>query len=373
METLFKDVLVIGSGPSGLLSGILASKQRKVTLIEKPGKNFMLSKRILVSGNGRANFYNEDLLTHSIKKEYLPILEDEEHDYSKEFLDYLTKEGFSYTKEGKLYYPYFKRSECLHSFLMEKIKDIEVLPSVCLSVNPRKKEVLLLLNGQKVLCHYQELVLSIGARSYDRKDYSYDILDSLGVSYYPYQSMLCPIRTVEKIPSYLNKQRLRGKLTLKEEDRILYEEEGELLFKEDGLSGIALFDSTLYLHDALRKNKKSKFTYLFDYAYDKGLTKDTSLSCYPSFLRKYLQERRLRPLQTLSFTFEDFYPFEDSQASYGGILLSQLNLKDFSLKEYPDIHAIGEMLDVNLPCGGYNIGISFIEGYRLGNILGGRR
>lgn len=62
------DVLVIGSGPAGLLTSILAQEKRKVTLIEKPAKEFKLAKRILVSGNGRANFFNQNLLDGRIEQ-----------------------------------------------------------------------------------------------------------------------------------------------------------------------------------------------------------------------------------------------------------------------------------------------------------------
>ena len=60
--TMLSDFLIIGGGVSGLMAALLASKKRKVTILEKPNRNFQLAKRILVSGNGRANFYNADLL-----------------------------------------------------------------------------------------------------------------------------------------------------------------------------------------------------------------------------------------------------------------------------------------------------------------------
>ena len=97
------DVLVIGSGPAGLLTSILAQEKRKVTLMEKPAKEFKLAKRILVSGNGRANFFNQDLLDGKIEIEYLPFLMDESHIYAKDFLSYLEQEGFSYVKDENVF------------------------------------------------------------------------------------------------------------------------------------------------------------------------------------------------------------------------------------------------------------------------------
>ena len=64
------------------------------------------------------------------------------------------------------------------------------------------------------------------------------------------------------------------------------------------------------------------------------------------------------------------YSFKESQASYGGILLDEVDMKTLSLIKHPHIYTLGEMLNVNLICGGYNMGISFIQGYRVGKHLG---
>ncbi len=363
-----KDVLVIGSGPAGILCSILASKGRKVTLIEKPSKTDILSKRILVSGNGRANFFNEDLFSESFDKELQFLYRNDKIDYARELFTYLESQGFAYAKEGKLYYPYFRKSECLHSFLMEKMKDVEVVYGKALKVHPKRNSIILLKDSKEEEIFYSDLVIAIGGRSFDREDYSYDLLNSLSVSYLPYQSMLCPIKTKEKIPSYLQKQRLRGKLSLLSDQKVLYEEEGEILFKEDGISGICVFNSTKYLLDEKRRNPNASFSFLFDYAFH-GNGKAISLSCYPEFLKKYLKEKNIVKEKPLSFTFQSLYPFKESQASYGGIRLDEINHETLALRKYPHIFAIGEMLDVNLICGGYNIGTCMVEGYRIGKEL----
>lgn len=363
-----KDVLIIGSGPAGLLCSILASQGRRVTLIEKPSKTNVLSKRILVSGNGRANFFNEDLFSASFEKDLQFLYRNEKHDYAKELFSYLESQGFAYTMEGKLYYPYFRKSECLHSFLMEKMKKVEVLYGKALQVHPERNSITLLKDSKEEEIFYSDLVIAIGGRSFDREEYSYDLLDSLHVSYFPYQSMLCPVRTKERIPSYLQKQRLKGRLSLLSDQKVLYEEEGEILFKEDGISGICVFDSTKYLLDEKRRNPKASFSYSFDYASLLDGNK-ISLSCYPEFLKKYLKEKGIEKEKPLSFTFHSLYPFKESQASYGGIRLDEINKETLSLKKYPHIYAIGEMLDADLICGGYNIGTCMVEGYRIGKEL----
>ena len=55
---LMKNVLIIGGGVSGVTAALsLADEKIKVTLMEG---NEKLLKKLLITGNGRCNFYNED-------------------------------------------------------------------------------------------------------------------------------------------------------------------------------------------------------------------------------------------------------------------------------------------------------------------------
>ena len=361
------DVLIIGSGPAGLMCAISIGKRRNVTLVEKPMKEFKLAKRILVSGNGRANFFNEQLLS-SIGEDYDFLIKDSSNHYGKELLKDLEKRGFAYTKEGDLYYPYFKRSECLHTFLLDEMKGINFLAAKAIRIDPEKNLITLLEDGQKVQYQYHDLVLACGGRSYDRNDFDYELLNSLSVSYRPYQPMLCPVRVKEKIPSFLEKNRLACLLRVYSNSKLIYEEKGEILFKKDGLSGICVFNATLAILKTLSKEKNALIEFEVDYLSEKYHS--CSLSCYPSFLKDYLRFASLEPGIPLRFTFDSCYDFKESQASYGGICLSEINKEDFSLTKHSHIYTIGEMIDVNLPCGGYNIGTALIEGLRVGNRLG---
>ena len=49
-------IIVIGGGASGLVSAIYASINNDVTILEK---NSTLGKKILITGNGKCNYFNE--------------------------------------------------------------------------------------------------------------------------------------------------------------------------------------------------------------------------------------------------------------------------------------------------------------------------
>ena len=351
-------IIIIGSGPSGLMAALFAAKKRKVILIERPDRNFRLARRILVSGNGRANFFNEDLLKEKDAEEVLSYLRDT--------LDVACH------KEGKLYYPYFNRSECLWTPLMAEVRrsgiDVRQLNA---SFIDSRTHTLTCQDGQdhNVDLGYDRLVIATGGLSYDRKDDNRHLFRNIPVHFSRFEPALCPVVVDERIPFYLKNQRLRGILTVYAEDEEIYREDGEILFKADGLSGIAVFNSTIKVHEALRKNPQAKITYQVDYTESQGETltirSDSSL---PSFLRQYIKDNHLVLKAPLTFTFRDFYDFRESQVSFGGIALSDIN-EYYQLRQDNDIFVIGELLDRSYPCGGYNIGMGFIEGYRVGRKL----
>ena len=321
-----KKLAVIGSGPASLMALSMLKGEFEVYLFEKPSRNNILGKRILVSGNGRANFFNEDLLVKKGAQEMLSYLRLNLH--------------FAYSKEGKLYYPYFNRSECLHSVLIERIsenKNIHVLFSEVLSLFPQKNLLFYLKDGRK---------------------------ESLGVSYKAFEPLLCPVRVKEQIPSYLDKNRLRCTLSLCCDKTTIYKEKGEVLFKKDGISGICVFNSTLYL----RKNFKKDKDYFYVLDYSQGNLGKEDVDSTPFFLKRYLKEKNILFPSPLSFTFLDFYPFSASQVSYGGILASERN-EDLSLVKHRNIFALGEVMNNNYICGGYNMGNAMLEGFLCGKEL----
>ena len=69
-----KKVLIIGAGASGLVAAIYAVKNGfKVTIVEK---NEICGKKILATGNGRCNFWNEDQsISHYRSSDYEKIEE----------------------------------------------------------------------------------------------------------------------------------------------------------------------------------------------------------------------------------------------------------------------------------------------------------
>ena len=66
--------------------------------------------------------------------------------------------------------------------------------------------------------------------------------------------------------------------------------------------------------------------------------------------------------------WRDLYEFKNSQVTSGGIAINELN-DNFSLKKDNNIYVGGEMIDIDGECGGYNIGIAFLSGLYIGEVI----
>lgn len=104
---------------------------------------------------------------------------------------------------------------------------------------------------------YDKLFVAVGGYSYDRiKGINKSLLDSLMVKYNLFEPVLCPLKTKEKIPEYLVGARAFATVKLLENDKEIYCENGEILFKKDGISGISILIHRYTLIQILIKNIK---------------------------------------------------------------------------------------------------------------------
>lgn len=353
------DILVLGGGVSSIFPILLGKK--RITLIND-GKLF---SRILISGNGRCNFFNEHILDKDNDVLNL-ILNNSEINYPSEVLNYIKNElHIDYYKKKDYYYPFFNKSECFYYPLITKINEsgFSSIDARAIRIDSKNKIVTYLKENKEEKIKYNKLIVATGGFSYLYKQ-DYSLLNSLDIKINEFKPSLCPIITKEKIPSYLFGTRLKGKATILVNGIKKESEEGEILFKKDGLSGISIFNLTNYINKYLRENKNNKIEIIIDYLNHDGYSSLNFIS-YPEALRKYIKDKNLKENEMLKFTFSSLYSFKESQASYGGISLDEIDLTDFSLKKYKDIYVAGEIIDLNFRCGGYNIGYNMIEGYKV--------
>ena len=359
-------VAIIGASAAGIYTALLAKKNHPDWEIVLFDHNAKLGKKILSPEACSHPDFVRPLLR---KFSYLKLKET------------LISFGIPLQSIGSLVYPMaYSAASVVH----------------CLSLNLRALGVKVLLNEDflsyrivkgKIYVQtydketaFDKLVFATGGKSQKAlgSDGSvFEILKSKGYKITDINPGLCPIKCKEDV-RYLSGVRHKALITLLYGGRELYSENGEVLWKKDGLSGIAIFNCSSYI---ARQNPKNKYTVLLDLFPEQSLDDLVEIAekAYESLGENFLDglvEEELsdyiydnaeidkpqksdipllcRMLKSLKFHYEGLYPFDQSQISVGGVAIEELG-QHLESKREKDIYFAGEMIDIDGLCGGYNL------------------
>ena len=215
----------------------------------------------------------------------------------------------------------------------------------------------------------------------------YRLLEALGHGISPRLPAIAPLKTEPEAVRALKGIRMHGALTLLADGRALRREEGEILFNETGVSGIAAMQLAREANLALRRGEACalRLDFLPSAAEDfidrrAALLPERAMEDFlsgvvprrlgqvlakcagaqPLSLRaRELSARQRRALQAAltGWTLElrGTLGFEQAQATCGGATLSDFDPDTLESRRVPGLFAAGEVLDVDGDCGGFNL------------------
>ena len=367
---------VIGAGASGITFAINRKRlfpKDEVIVFEHLDKAL---KKILATGNGKCNIGNtidisiqfDNPLVRSILKEY-------NFDVQKEFLDSI---NIKTKLVGSLSYPISESAVTVRNALIKACDKYGVkieLESTPISYVSKDNGILLKTNKSEY--HLDKLVFATAGKSSPNLGSDGSIVPLLlehGYKLKGFRPILCPVHTKEKTKE-LDGTRVKGNVKVLDNNKVIFEESGEILFKDKGLSGIVIFNSTR----SMKENKPYKI--------ELDLLPDVSKKELEDFLktndRQTLLESYLHPnlakyisklvnsdkelvnfIKSMTFTYDGVYGFEVAHVSSGGIKLEDIN-ECLESKKEKGIYFIGELLDYDGPCGGYNLMWAIATGLHL--------
>ena len=173
-------IVVVGGGFSGLVSAISAKKDdNEVIVLEKRN---IVGKKILVTGNGRCNYYNEvqeNKFYHSSNEEFVSNIKDDTH----MVLDFYNDLGIiPYIKDG-YYYPYSKEASTIRNALEKKCNELGIKIITDYKVESIVKENDLFIINNDIKCN--KVIVGTGSIAYYKDDeqlIGYDIAKKFGHS-----------------------------------------------------------------------------------------------------------------------------------------------------------------------------------------------
>ncbi len=336
------NIAIIGAGASGLfLANLLEKLNINYTLFNK-GK---VGSKILASGNGRCNISN----THISGDKYhnnklaISIINNNKNDLFKffdEFKIYLKEDS-----EGRLY-PISESSESILNILTKNIKNI---------VDLEITKIIKMNDYYKVNDYddkFSHVVISTGSPSGMKNPKSLDLFKSLNINLNEFKPSLVGFKIKEKIKE-ISGVRCKAKVSLINDNKLIHEESGEIIFKDDGISGICVMNLSSYYNYLDNKNNTKIIIKLLDKEYD------NYESVINPKLLKFINKNKLN-YQKLEFNILNTYSLEFSQVSKGGVDIKLVN-ENLTLKNDNHIFITGEVLDVDGLCGGYNLSFAFMS------------
>ncbi|MDD6323271.1 MAG: aminoacetone oxidase family FAD-binding enzyme [Bacilli bacterium] len=391
-----KDVVIIGGGASGLAAAISAARLgATVTILEKNNK---CGKKLLITGNGRCNFWNEDqdiVHYHSYNKDLLAEFLDNDN-FVLKFFDSL---GIVYNNKGGCYYPFSNQALTVQNILVTECQRLGVEIIYNFDVFKVEKKDCFFINDK---IKAKKVIVASGSKAASKTGsdgFGYDIALGFGHKITKVLPSLVQLKGDEDFFKKWSGIRVLSEVKLYENGKFIKKEFGELQLTDYGLSGICIFNLSGIVSSGLDKNFKEvvginfmpwtndalgELKKLNKESYHKNISEllegflnyklvDIILKkagirrdIYLSNLSKDEMERLLRSLTDFKIDIFSTNSFEKAQVCQGGVSLKEINSKTMESLKVRNLFFIGEVVDIDGDCGGYNLGWAWISGIKAG-------
>ena len=392
------DIVVIGAGASGLVAGIFASNNSNhVTILERNDKSL---KKILVTGNGRCNYWNEDFRDihfYSNNSDFIKEVNTLEN--QKEVLAFFKSIGIIPTIKNGYYYPMSKDASSVRNALLRKSLKNGIKIVVDAEVTSVKKEndkFIIKFNDEDISA--DKVIVATGSNSYFKKDnLGYKICQDFGHTIIKVMPSLVQLVGNEDYFKYWAGVRNNSFVRIYIDGIKEKEELGEIMLTDYGVSGICVFNLSGIANRALNEGKKVEIgiNFLPEINNIKEFLEDRSKELnyvledlLEGLLGEKLTYTILNKNHLLSYKWEDLSEeqkdllirelidfrlgivgskgFDSSQVCTGGVDTKEINPKTFESKICKGLYIVGELLDVDGDCGGYNLGFAWLSGMIAG-------
>ena len=401
------DLVVIGSGAAGIMAAITAKNNgNSVLLLEQQNK---ISPKLKATGGGRCNLTNtlshDEFISYFGKSSRFIASALEQFDYKK-LTSFMTSIGVAtHAPDGFRIFPTTHSSQTIIDGLLTHMNKIGVEVKCTQKVINIKKDDIFKITTNNEIYKSKNLLIATGGKGYENLGASgdgYKFASQLGhkiTSLYPAMMPLfvknswvqnCRADTVAKVQMTVNIKKYKKLNAM-----------GDLIFTRNGIRGPVVLDFA------------REITPLFD-KYDeipilcnliKGKNEDDLIKFLkeqallnPSFtvfqhLEKILAKSIIEQLAkevdiNIDVTYKnltgtkkaDFIKiicntpltisghdgFRLAMITRGGIALKEIDSKTMQSKLIDGLYFAGEVVDIDGPCGGYNLQWAFSSGYVAG-------
>jgi predicted Rossmann fold flavoprotein len=403
-------VVVIGGGAAGLLACATAAQNGlSVLLIER---NARLGRKLMITGKGRCNITNDCDIETFISN--IPVNSRFMFSAIHQFTPQDTQAFFEEigvpvkVERGNRVFPISDKAVDVVDALSNYIKKFGVVVitgrAISLGHLNNKINSIVLESGQKIEC--ETVIICTGGLSYPITGSTgdgYRLAEQAGHKIIPPKPSLVPIECKEKWCKELQGLSLRNiEIRLKDKinDKIIYEDFGELLFTHFGLTGPVILSASSHIRKfdaeryAIEIDLKPALTMeMLDLRIQRDFAKNLNRDFGNSLndllpksiipviialseidpmvkvnqITKEMRQKLCSVLKSLPITIKALRPIDEAIITSGGVDVTQINPKTMESKLVKGLYFAGEVLDVDAYTGGFNLQIAFSTGRLAGN------
>lgn len=398
-----EDVTVIGAGASGLTAAINSARHgAKVLLIEKMDR---VGKKLLATGNGRCNISNSKLsssryhgtCTHLLKS----VMADYGGDATRRFFAEI---GIEYRQDEDRLYPYSLQASSVLDILRYEVarQGIQCITGCMVQdIIPGDSFSIQTSEG---LFQSHRVILAAGGKASSKLGSAgegFEIARKLGIQVSRLFPALVKLRCESPYLKRLAGVKVeQGVANVWVEQKMLRQEEGEILFTPDGLSGPPILQLSRCAAQGLAEKKEvliildlfpsMEEEQLFQML--RGRTRrlgyKTVEESFNGLLHKKLTPvllacagldgtrgsgtlsnhelwRLVKQMKAMKFPVTATGPWQEAQVTAGGIIAKEVT-GALEAKRYPGLFFSGEVLDIDGDCGGFNLQWAWSSGLLAG-------
>ena len=406
------DLIVIGSGAAGIIAAIVAARDSKSVLLLEKLSN--IASKLKATGGGRCNLTNtlsnDDFMAKFGRNGRFmqDALYEFDHNSLIEFLKDIGVE--THAPDGFRVFPTSHSSATIIAGLKDEMDRVGI-KVLC---KQRVERLLLIgenINGVKTqdhTFHSDSVIVATGGLGYPvlgAEGDGYNLATELGHKVTELNPAMMPLHTKEKWVANCRADtiaKVELKVDLKKHKKL--KAKGDLIFTKSGIRGPVVLDFAreitplikkygevpLLLNLTKGKNEEQIITHLQNEQTKEsgqnilelvstllprplateicqlaGITLDDKLNKIPGANKAKLIS--LLAWTPLTITGHD--GFKMAMITRGGVSLKEVNPKTMQSKLINGLYFCGEIMNLDGPCGGYNLQWSFASGYLAGKLL----
>ena len=401
-------VIVIGAGPAGIMAAIHASKKHNVTILDG---NDRIGKKLFITGKGRCNVTNSKDISEFF--DYIPgnphFLYSALYSYTNEdTMNFFENVGIKLKVErgGRVFPMSDKSSDIIKGLsigLKESNVQVKLNSKVTNIIYDANKIVGVEINNSTKL-YGDYFIIATGGASYPltgSRGEGQKFAKKLGHTIIELKPSLVPIELNEPWLKDLMGLSLKNiSLSILKNNKVLYKNQGEMLFTNYGISGPLVLSGSRYVKnegsyeasidlkpalneseldkriqkDFLKYQNKEFKNALDDLLPKKLIPLIINLSNIPldkkvNVITKEERKKLLYILKDLRVKIKGLRPIEEAIVTAGGVNTLEIDPSTMKSKIISNLSFAGEVIDVDAFTGGYNVQIALSTGYIAGNSI----